>query len=323
MSEDTATEKSRAGAVTPHDLKVNIAGIELKNPIMTASGTFGYGEEFAPYVDLKRLGAIVVKGISREPREGNPPPRIVETTAGMLNSIGLQNVGVANFVKEKLPFLRGFDTRVIVNFFGDSIEEYCEVASILSNVEGVDGLEMNVSCPNKQEGWLEFGTVPELTFKVTSAVKKRTHLPLIVKLSPNVTDITAIARAAEDGGCDALSLINTLSGIGVNAETRRPTLANIVGGLSGPAIKPVALKMVWQLAGKTKLPIIGMGGIMTAEDAIEFMIVGASAVQVGTASFRDPSATMNVLDGMESYFKKHRLSGVDDIVGTFATSLRP
>ncbi|MFQ5330287.1 MAG: dihydroorotate dehydrogenase [Thermodesulfobacteriota bacterium] len=320
MSGGEFPEKSNPGAAPSQNLKVAIAGIEMKNPIMTASGTFGYGEEFAPYVDLNRLGAIVVKGISRAPKEGNPPPRIVETTAGMLNSIGLQNVGVDLFVKEKLPFLRRFDTRVIVNFFGDSIEEYCEVASILSDVEGVDGLEMNVSCPNKQEGWLEFGTVPELTFKVTSAVKKKTHLPLIVKLSPNVTDITTIARAAEDGGCDALSLINTLSGIGVNAETKRPMLANVVGGLSGPAIKPVALKMVWQLAAKTKLPIIGMGGIMTAEDAIEFMIVGASAVQVGTANFRNPSATMNVLDGMEAYFKKHRLSGVDDIIGTFDTS---
>ncbi len=321
MSGGEFPEMGNAGTAPSHDLRVTIAGIELKNPIMTASGTFGYGEEFAPYVDLNRLGAIVVKGISREPKEGNPPPRIVETTAGMLNSIGLQNVGVDLFVKEKLPFLRGFDTRLIVNFFGDSIEEYCEVASILSDVEGVDGLEMNVSCPNKQEGWLEFGTVPELTFKVTSAVKKRTHLPLMVKLSPNVTDIAAIARAAEDGGCDALSLINTLSGIGVDAETRRPMLANVVGGLSGPAIKPVALKMVWQLAGKTKLPLIGMGGIMTAEDAIEFMIVGASAVQVGTANFRNPSATMRVLDGMEAYFRRHRLSGVEDIVGTFDTSV--
>jgi len=320
MKDDTPRGEHKGAAVPAPDLRVNIGGLELKNPLMTASGTFGYGAEFAPYLDLNRLGGVVVKGISREPKEGNRPPRIVETAAGMLNSIGLQNVGVDLFIREKMPFLRRFDTRVIVNFFGDSIEEYSEVASMLSDVEGIAALEMNISCPNKQEGWLEFGTRPDLTYKVTSAVRKVTSLPLIVKLSPNVTDITEIAGAAEDGGADILSLINTLSGIAVNVETRRPMLANIVGGLSGPAIKPVALKMVWQLAGKTDLPLIGVGGIMSAEDALEFLIVGASAVQVGTANFRNPSVAMEVIDGMEAFFLKHRLAGVEDIIGTFDTT---
>lgn len=301
------------------DLTVNVAGIKLKNPVMTASGTFGYGEEYEPYLDLNRLGGIIVKGISMEPREGNSPPRIVETAAGMLNSIGLQNVGVEVFVDQKLPFLRKYDTAVIVNFFGDSIEEYCEVANILGAVDGIAGLEMNISCPNKQEGWLEFGTRPDLTFKVTNAVRKKTDLPLIVKLSPNVTDITTIAKAAEDGGADALSLINTISGMAVNIENRRPMLANIIGGLSGPAIKPVALRMIWQVAGKVSLPLIGVGGIMTAEDAIEFIIAGASAIQIGTANFLDPSVSIKVLAGVEDYLIKHRMKRIDNLIGSLET----
>ncbi|MBI3600614.1 MAG: dihydroorotate dehydrogenase, partial [Nitrospinae bacterium] len=219
---------------------------------MAASGTFGYGEEYTPYVDLNKLGAIVVKGLSITHREGNPPPRIVETAAGMLNSIGLQNIGIDSFINEKLPFLRKYDTKVIVNFFGDSIDEYCEVVKRMDSVDGIHGLEMNISCPNKQEGWLEFGTNPDLTFRVVSAVRKNTKLPLIVKLSPNVTDITVIAKAAADAGADALSLINTLSGMAIDIRTRKPKLANIIGGLSGPAIKPVALKMVWQTAKAIK-----------------------------------------------------------------------
>lgn len=300
---------------TPN-LSVNIAGIELKNPVMTASGTFGYGEEFAPYMDLNRLGAVVVKGLSLKPRHGNPPPRIVETAAGMLNSIGLQNVGVEAFVEEKLPFLKKFDTKVIVNFFGDSIDEYSEVAKILDSAKGIAGLEMNVSCPNKQEGWLEFGTNPDLCFRVVSAARKSTKLPLIVKLSPNVTDVTVIAKAARDAGADSLSLINTLSGMAVDAHTRRPKLGNIIGGLSGPAIKPVALKMVWQVFKTVKLPLIGIGGIMTAEDAIEFMIAGASAIQIGTANFVDPQAAIKMLDGIEEYFRKNTIKNVNELVGS-------
>ncbi|MBI3399759.1 MAG: dihydroorotate dehydrogenase [Deltaproteobacteria bacterium] len=307
-------EKGGRGDLTL-DLSVNIAGIELKNPVMTASGTFGYGEEYAPYIDLNRLGALVVKGLSLQPKQGNPPPRIVETAAGMLNSIGLQNIGAGVFIEKKLPFLRKFDTKVIVNFFGDSIDEYCEVAKILDSVDGIAGLEMNISCPNKEEGWLEFGTNPDLTFRVVNAVRKSTRLPLIVKLSPNITDITIIAKAAEDAGADALSLINTLSGMAVDVNTRRPKLGNVIGGLSGPAIKPVALKMVWQVFKSVKLPLIGIGGIMTAEDAIEFMIVGASAVQVGTANFVDPQASIKILDGIEDYFERNEVKNVKDMVG--------
>lgn len=298
------------------DMSVNIAGIQLKNPVMTASGTFGYGEEFAPYLDLNRLGAVVVKGLSLKPRQGNSPPRIVETAAGMLNSIGLQNVGVEAFIKYRLPFLTRFDTKVIVNFFGDSIDEYCEVARALDGADGIAGLEMNISCPNKQEGWLEFGTNPDLTSKVVSAARKHTKLPLIVKLSPNVTDITTIAKAAVDAGADVLSLINTLSGMAVDVNTRRPKLGNIIGGLSGPAIKPVALKMVWQAAKAVNAPLIGIGGIMTAEDAIEFMLVGASAVQVGTANFIDPEASVKMIEGIEDYCRKNAVKRVSELAGS-------
>ena len=308
--------KGRGVGESKPDMSVNIAGIKLKNPVMTASGTFGYGEEFAPYLDLNRLGAVVVKGLSLKPRQGNSPPRIVETAAGMLNSIGLQNVGVEAFIEEKLPFLRKFDTKVIVNFFGDSIDEYCEVAKALDGADGIAGLEMNISCPNKQEGWLEFGTNPDLTFKVVSAVRKHTKLPLIVKLSPNVTDITTIAKAAVDAGADVLSLINTLSGMAVDVNTRRPKLGNIIGGLSGPAIKPVALKMVWQVAKAVNAPIIGIGGIMTAEDAIEFMLVGASAVQVGTANFIDPEATVKIIEGIDDYLRKNGVKRVSELSGS-------
>ncbi len=298
------------------NLSINIAGIKPKNPVMAASGTFGYGEEYAAYIDLNKLGAIVVKGLSLTPREGNPPPRIVETAAGMLNAIGLQNVGIDSFINEKLPFLKKYDTKVIVNFFGDSIDEYCEVAKKADSVDGIHGLEMNISCPNKQEGWLEFGTNPDLTFRVVSAVRKNTRLPLIVKLSPNVTDITVIARAAADAGADALSLINTLSGMAIDIKTRKPKLANKIGGLSGPAIKPVALKMVWQTARAVKLPIIGIGGIMTYEDALEFMVAGASAVQVGTANFIDPSASEKIAEGLKFYCEQNGIEDINEMVGT-------
>lgn len=300
------------------NLSVKIAGIELKNPVMVASGTFGYGEEYAKYVDLNKLGAIVVKGLSLTPREGNPPPRIVETSAGMLNSIGLQNIGIDSFVDDKLPFLKKIDTKVIVNFFGDSIDEYCEVAKKVDSVSGIHGLEMNISCPNKKEGWLEFGTNPDLAFRVVSAVRKNTKLPLIVKLSPNVTDITVIAKAVSDAGADAVSLINTLSGMAIDIKTRRPKLANIIGGLSGPAIKPVALKMVWQVAKTIKLPIVGIGGIMTHEDAIEFMIAGASAVQIGTANFIDPASSEKIIDGLKLYCEQNSIRNINEIVGSIA-----
>ena len=297
------------------NLSVNITGIELKNPVMVASGTFGYGEEYAKYIDLNKLGAIVVKGLSLTPREGNPPPRIVETSAGMLNSIGLQNIGIDAFIREKLPFLKKFNTKVIVNFFGDSIDEYCEVVKRIDSVSGIHGLEMNISCPNKKEGWLEFGTNPDLAFRVVSAVRKNTKLPLIVKLSPNVTDITIIAKAVSDAGADVVSLINTLSGMAIDIKTKRPKLSNIIGGLSGPAIKPVALKMVWQVAKAIKLPIIGIGGIMTYEDAVEFMIVGATAVQIGTANFIDPSASEKIIDGIKSYCEQNNINEINKIIG--------
>ncbi|MEK6589949.1 MAG: dihydroorotate dehydrogenase [Nitrospinota bacterium] len=298
------------------NLSVNIAGINLKNPVMVASGTFGYGEEYVPYVDLNIIGAIVVKGLSITPREGNPPPRIVETSAGMLNSIGLQNIGIDSFINEKLSFLKKYNTKVIANFFGDSIDEYCEVVKRVDSVDGIHGLEMNISCPNKQEGWLEFGTNPDLTFRVVSAVRKHTKLPLIVKLSPNVTDVTIIAKAAADAGADAISLINTLSGMAIDIKTRKPKLANIVGGLSGPSIKPVALRMVWQVGKSVKLPVIGIGGIMTYEDALEFMIAGASAVQVGTANFIDPNVSEKIIHGIESYCEQNGINDINEIVGS-------
>jgi len=283
---------------------------------MTASGTFGYGEEYAEFMDLGRLGAVVVKGLSLQPREGNPPPRVVETAAGMLNAIGLQNIGIEAFVREKLPFLRQFDTAVIANFFGDSVEEYAAAAERLSSVEGIHGLEMNISCPNKQAGWCIFGTDPRVTFQVVSAVRKATTLPLIVKLSPNVTDITIMARAAEDAGADALSLINTLTGMAIDIRTRKPRLGNVTGGLSGPAIKPVAVKMVYEASRAVGIPVIGMGGIMNGDDAAEFLIAGASAVAVGTASFVRPTAAVEILDGIIAYMEREKIEDIRSLTGT-------
>ncbi len=297
------------------DLSVNIAGIEMKNPVMTASGTFGYGEEYAAYVDLNRLGAVVTKGLSARPRKGNPPPRICETPSGMLNAIGLENIGAEAFIKEKLPFLRKYDTKIILNIFGNTIEEYVEVAEIFNSVDGISGLEVNISCPNVKEGGINFGTAPELTARVLGGVRNVTSLPVIAKLSPNVTDITTFAKIAEDSGCNAVSLINTLVGMAVDIKTRRPVLANITGGLSGPAIKPVALKMVWQTAKAVKIPVIGIGGIMTAEDAIEFFLAGANAVQIGTANFVNPSATIDIIEGIEEYLSNSNISDINHIIG--------
>jgi len=297
------------------NLKVKIGRLTLKNPVMTASGTFGYGEEYSEFVDLNRLGAVVVKGLSLLPKEGNPPPRIVETPSGMLNAIGLQNIGIENFIKEKLPFLRQFDTRVIVNFFGDSIREYVKAAERLSSEDGVHALEMNISCPNKQAGWSIFGTDPKVTFRVVSAVRKVTTLTLIVKLSPNVTDIAVMAKAAEDAGADAVSLINTITGMAVDIKTRRPLLANVTGGLSGPAIKPIALRMVWECYKVLGIPIIGMGGIMTARDVIEFILVGASAASVGTANFINPKATEDIIDGIKAFMIEEKISDIKGLIG--------
>lgn len=297
------------------NLTVNIGHLKLKNPVMTASGTFGYGEEYSEFVDLSILGAIVVKGLSLLPREGNPPPRIVETPAGMLNAVGLQNIGIENFIREKLPLLRQFGTPVIVNFFGDSVDEFAAAASRLSNVEGIHGLEMNISCPNREASWCIFGTDPRITFKIVSAVRKATGLTLIVKLSPNVTDIALMAKVAEDAGADAVSLINTITGMAIDIETWKPKLANITGGLSGPAIKPIAVRMVWEASNTVKVPVIGIGGIMSAEDAIEFMLAGATAIEVGTANFVNPRATIEIINGIEAYLKKRDMLDVKELIG--------
>ncbi len=294
---------------------VEFVGTRFKNPVWTASGTFGYGEEFSRYTDLKRLGAIVVKGLSLRPRQGNPPPRIAETPCGMLNAIGLQNVGVDNFIKKKLPFLRKIKTPVIANIFGETIEEYCEVARRLEEAGGITAIEINISCPNVKKGGIVFGTDPSEARRVVSAVRAATRLPLITKLSPNVTDIKIMARAVVDAGSDAISLINTITGMAIDVERRRPRLRTITGGLSGPAIRPIAVRMVWEVYNAVKAPIIGMGGIMTTEDALEFIIAGATAVQVGTANFVDPDAAVKVVDGIEAYLKRHGVS-VKELTGS-------
>jgi dihydroorotate dehydrogenase (NAD+) catalytic subunit len=301
------------------DLTVEIGKLKLRNPVMTASGTFGYGEEYSEFMDLNRLGAVVVKGLSLLPKEGNPPPRIVETAGGMLNAIGLQNIGIERFIQEKLPFLKQFNTPVIVNFFGDSVEEYTKAAERLSTGEGIHGLEMNISCPNKQAGWCIFGTDPKVTFEVVSAVRKSTDLTLIVKLSPNVTDIGVMARAAEDAGADAVSLINTITGMAIDIGTRRPRLANITGGLSGPAVKPVALRMVWEVYRAVKVPIIGMGGIMNGRDSIEFILSGATAVAVGTAHFINPVASVHVIEEMENFMREKGVTHIKNLIGGLIT----
>jgi len=299
-------------------MDVEIGSLRLKNPVMTASGTFGYGEEYAPYVDLNSLGAIVVKGLSWKARSGNPSPRIMETPAGMLNAIGLQNIGVKNFINKKLPFLRNFDIAVIANVYGETVEEYLRVSELLTAAPGVHALEINVSCPNVKKGGVAFGTDPDMVADVTGRVRGITDLPLIVKLSPNVTDITVMAAAAEAAGADGVSLINTLTGMSVDVERRIPHLHNITGGLSGPAIKPVALRMVWQAARTVNIPIIGVGGIMTAADALEFIIAGATAIQVGTANFINPKATMEILAGIRDYMDRHKIN-IRELVGTLHT----
>ena len=297
------------------DLTVNIGHLKLKNPVMTASGTFGYGEEYSEFVDLNVLGAVVAKGISLKPMEGNPSPRICETPCGMLNAIGLQNVGLKKFLKEKLPYLRKFDTRVIVNVFGNTINEYVKLSKALDNA-GVDAIELNVSCPNVKKGGMIFGTdkkaLAGLIAKVRQSVNKAI---LITKLSPNVSNIQEFSRIAEDAGSDALSLINTIPAIAIDIETRKPKLANITGGLSGPAIKPIAVRMVWEASKAVKIPVIGIGGIINAEDAIEFILAGATAIEVGTANFVNPKATTEIIEGIEAYLQRKGILDVKDIIG--------
>jgi dihydroorotate dehydrogenase (NAD+) catalytic subunit len=306
--------------ITDIDMKlkmgVNIGGMALKNPVMTASGTFGYGKEYSDYLDLNRLGAVIVKGLSLEPREGNSPPRIIETASGMLNAVGLQNVGVRAFINDKLPWLRRTDSSIVTNIFGETIEDYVKVAEILNDAEGVAAIEVNISCPNVKRGGIAFGSDPVLAAEVTRAVKDVSRLPVIVKLTPNVTDITEIARAAEAAGADALSLINTITGMSVDIEKRVPHLKNVTGGLSGPAIKPVALRMVWEVVKEVSIPVIGIGGIMNARDVLEFLIVGAKAVQVGTANFLNPGVTADIIDDMERYLSEKGINDINDLIGT-------
>ena len=294
---------------------VNIGGVRLKNPVMTASGTFGSGEEFSEFLDLNRLGAVVTKGVSNVPWPGNPTPRIAETASGMLNAIGLQNPGIDVFVSRDLPFLEQFDTAVVVNVCGKTTAEYCEVVERLAKEPRADLLEINISCPNVKEGGIAFGQNPKAVEAITKAVKAVAKQPVIMKLSPNVTDITEMARAAEAGGADALSLINTLTGMKIDVERQCFALANKTGGLSGPAIKPVALRMVNQTALAVGIPIIGMGGIQTAEDALEFILAGATAVSVGTAGFHDPCASLKVISGIEEYMKRHQTEDINSLIG--------
>ena len=295
-------------------MKVNIAGVELKNPVMAASGTFGSGEEFSEFVDLNRLGAVVTKGVANVPWPGNPTPRIAETPSGMLNAIGLQNPGIDLFAARDIPFLKQYDTKIIVNVCGHSKEEYCEVVRRLAD-EPADMLEINISCPNVKEGGIAFGTDPKAVEAITKAVKKYAAQPVIMKLSPNVTDIKVMARAAEAGGADAISLINTITGMKIDINRRTFVLANRTGGLSGPAIHPVAVRMVYEASGAVDIPVIGMGGIASAQDAIEMILAGAAAVSVGTANFHDPAVTMKIIDGIEAYMQAQGVEDISELVG--------
>ena len=296
------------------NMAVNIAGVEWKNPVTTASGTFGSGEEFSEFVDLNRLGAVTTKGVANVPWPGNPTPRVAEVYGGMMNAIGLQNPGIDLFCKRDIPFLRKYDTKIIVNVCGKSEQDYCEVVERLGD-EDVDMLEINISCPNVKEGGIAFGQNPKAAESITKAVKKYAKQPVIMKLSPNVTDITETARAAEAGGADALSLINTLTGMKIDINRKTFAVANKTGGVSGPIVKPIAVRMVYQVAQAVNIPIIGMGGISCSEDAIEFLLAGASAVSVGTANFHNPAVTMEVIDGIEAYMKKNGFESVKDMVG--------
>ncbi len=308
--------------VTP-DLSVSLGGLRVKNPVMSASGTFGYGLEFTPFYDISRLGAVIVKGLSLAPTAGNPPGRIVETPAGMLNAIGLQNIGVERFIGDVVPRLEDFGATFVANIYGKTEEEYEAVARRLSDVPSLGAIEVNASCPNVREGGMAFGSTPEGIAGLTARVRRCTGKPLWVKLSPNVTDIACIAKAAEEAGADAVSLINTIVGMAVNHRTRRPELSNVTGGLSGPAIKPVALRMTWEAAKAVRIPVIGIGGIQSSANALEFLLVGASAVQVGTANFRNPRACIEILEGMEAFFREEKIARLADYRGGLKVEKTP
>lgn len=297
------------------DLNVKIGGLRLNNPVMTASGTFGYGEEFADFVDLSRIGAIIVKGTTLHKREGNPYPRMAETPSGMLNAVGLQNKGVHFFIEEIYPRIKDIQTNMIVNVSGSTIDDYVETASLINELDKIPAIELNISCPNVKQGGMAFGITCSGAEEVVRAVRKVYKKTLIVKLSPNVTDVAEIARAVESGGADSVSLINTLLGMAIDAEKRRPILSTVTGGMSGPAVKPIALRMVWQVAKAVKIPVIGLGGIMNWRDAVEFMLAGASAVQIGTANFIDPTVTVKVVEGINDYLERHGCKSVQEIIG--------
>lgn len=296
-------------------LETKIHNIVLKNPVMTASGTFGYGEEFADFIDLSRLGGIIVKGTTGERRQGNPYPRMAETPSGMLNAVGLQNVGVETFCKEVYPRIKNIDTNIFVNVSGSSIEEYCAVAEQVDTLENIPGIELNISCPNVKKGGMGFGTDPAMAAQVVKEVRKVYHKTLIVKLTPNVTSVVEIAKAVEQAGADSVSLINTLLGMAIDVERQRPYLSTITGGLSGPCVKPVAVRMVWQVAHAVQIPVVGLGGISCAADALEFLMAGAKAVQVGTANFLDPAVTVKIVDGLQDYCERHGISDINEIIG--------
>ncbi|MCG2679470.1 MAG: dihydroorotate dehydrogenase [Kiritimatiellae bacterium] len=304
-------------------LAVSVGGIAMQNPVMVASGTFGYGPEYAGLVDLNRLGAFVVKGISLQPARGNPTPRLVEVPGGLLNAIGLQNPGVDGFIRDYLPFLRNYRTPVIVNIWGHCLEEYRDVAERFNDVPGIHGLELNISCPNIKEGGLAFGIDPAMAQRVITTVRAKTRLPLIPKLSPNVANIAQFAKIAQDSGADAISLINSIPAMAIDVETRRPVLANVTGGLTGPAIHPVALKQVWEAARAVKIPVIGMGGITSAKEALAFLIAGATAVAVGTANFTEPRTTLAVIDGIGDYLTHHGIGDVRELIGSLQTEYTP
>jgi dihydroorotate dehydrogenase (NAD+) catalytic subunit len=309
------SELSKETAKRP-DLSVEIAGIKLRNPVMPASGTFGYGEEYAPFLDMEKIGAIVTKGLSLKPKAGNPTPRIAETISGMLNAIGLQNVGIDAFIKYKMPFLRTVNTPVIANFFGNTLEEYGEVARRLNDIPEIAAAELNISCPNVKQGGIVFGTDPSAASEVVTLVRKHLQKPLIVKLTPNVTDITVVARAVEEAGADAIACINTITGMSVDVHTRKPRLANRTGGLSGPAIRPIAVRMVHQVVQAVSVPVIGIGGIVRPMDALEFLIVGATAVQVGTANFVDPTAMLTIIEGITEFCIEEGIDDIHQLIGS-------
>ena len=296
-------------------LQTQIDKLILKNPVMTASGTFGYGEEFADFIDLNRLGGIIVKGTTGERRQGNPYPRMAETPSGMLNAVGLQNAGVETFCEEVYHRIKNLDTNIIVNVSGSSIEEYCKTAAMIDELDNIPAIELNISCPNVKKGGMGFGTNPDMAAQVVAEVRKLYHKTLIVKLTPNVTSVVDIAKAVEEAGADSVSLINTLLGMAIDVEKQRPYLSTITGGLSGPAVKPVAVRMVWQVAHAVGIPVIGLGGIASATDALEFLMAGAKAVQVGTANFIDPAITMKIIDGLEDYCKRHGIKDINEIIG--------